>query len=121
MATKISEKISISKTILNEKAIKRDAQREPKESQNGSKIVPRSVMRAKAEHAKSAVGYCKNQSLLRCWASRWRAKGAEKRVRIEVKIKIDFEVDFAVKIKPKWSPKVSQMELKSEKNRFKIV
>ena len=115
---------SILRDIFDEKVAKIEPTWEPKWSQNGAKVAPRSVENEKCKK-------CENRTGARAGA-RFSGLGLvekamileqntrKKRVRIEVKIKIDFEVDFGAKMEPKWSPKGAKMEAKSEKNRFKI-
>ena len=112
---------SILRCIFDEKGAKKEFKWQPKGSPNGAKVVPRSVKDENGEHAKSAVGYCKNQCLEPCRAAHLGSKCDKKCLRIEVEIESDLKVDLGAKMEPKLSPKGSQMGTKSEKNRSRIV
>ena len=92
---------SILRYIFNEKGGKKEPKWERKGSPNGAKVVPRGVKDENGEHAKSAVGYCKNQCLEPCRAAHLGSKCDKKCHRIEVEIESDLKVDFGAKIEPK--------------------
>ena len=102
---------SILKDIFVEKVAKMEPTWDPKWSQNGAKVVPRSAKDEKG-------GICKKCCTLHKKNGVFEGLGAapgdgnlrKKRIRIVVKIKVDFEGDLGAHMDPKWGPKEAKIE-----------